>query len=255
MSGKEATKPVRKGEELNEKDLKRFLVDNGLIHDEKSEMIVGQFQNGYSNLTYQLNIEEKEYVLRRPPYSAPKRGHDMGREFKVLHSLHKVFDKTPRVYAYSEDPEILGVPFYIMEKVNGIILTTKEAGDRKLTPSEFVNISDTWLDTFVELHGLDYKKAGLESLGRPQGYVARQVTNWGKQYLAAATARRNSTTTALSLRATTAQRASTRATTNAAHDSSMADPTANGRSPQRRASVKRCNSKPDRRAVFPANTC
>jgi aminoglycoside phosphotransferase (APT) family kinase protein len=187
MSGKEATIPVRKGEELNEKDLKRFLVDNGLIHDEKSEMIVGQFQNGYSNLTYQLNIEEKEYVLRRPPYSAPKRGHDMGREFKVLHSLHKVFDKTPRVYAYSEDPEILGVPFYIMEKVNGIILTTKEAGDRKLTPSEFVNISDTWLDTFVELHGLDYKKAGLESLGRPQGYVARQVTNWGKQYLAAAT--------------------------------------------------------------------
>jgi aminoglycoside phosphotransferase (APT) family kinase protein len=138
MSGKEATIPVRKGEELNEKDLKRFLVDNGLIHDEKSEMIVGQFQNGYSNLTYQLNIEEKEYVLRRPPYSAPKRGHDMGREFKVLHSLHKVFDKTPRVYAYSEDPEILGVPFYIMEKVNGIILTTKEAGDRKLTPSEFM---------------------------------------------------------------------------------------------------------------------
>ncbi len=187
MSVKEVTKPVRKGEELNEKDLKRFLQSHGLIRDEKSEMTVGQFQNGYSNLTYQLNIEEKEYVLRRPPFSAPKRGHDMGREFKVLDSLHKVFDKTPAVYAYTEDPKILGVPFYIMEKVEGIILTTKEASERKLPPSEFRTISDTWLDTFVELHGLDYKAAGLGSLGRPEGYVARQVTNWGKQYLAAAT--------------------------------------------------------------------
>ena len=187
MSVKEETKPVRKGEELNEKDLKRFLQSHGLIKDKKSEMTVGQFPNGYSNLTYQLSIEEKKYVLRRPPFSAPKRGHDMGREFKVLDSLHKVFDKTPKVYAYTEDPTILGVPFYIMEKIEGIILTTKEAGNRKLAPSEFGTISDTWLDTFVELHGVDYKAAGLGSLGRPEGYVARQVTNWGKQYLAAAT--------------------------------------------------------------------
>jgi len=187
MSGKELTKPVREGEELNEKDLKRFLLRHGLIQDEKSEMLVGQFQNGYSNLTYQLNIEEKEYVLRRPPFSAPKRGHDMGREFKVLDSLHTVFDKIPEVYAYTEDPKILGVPFYIMEKVEGIILTTKEVGERELAPTEFRTISDTWLDTFVELHAVDYKAAGLGSLGRPEGYVARQVTNWGKQYLAAAT--------------------------------------------------------------------
>ncbi len=187
MSGKELTKPVRKGEELHEKNLKRFLLRQGLIQDEKSDMLVGQFQNGYSNLTYQLNIEDKEYVLRRPPFSAPKRGHDMGREFKVLHSLQTVFNKTPEVYAYSEDDEILGVPFYIMEKVDGIILTTREAGERNIAPSEFRTIANTWLDTFVELHGVDYEASGLGSLGRPEGYVARQVTNWGKQYLAAAT--------------------------------------------------------------------
>ncbi|NNJ87803.1 MAG: phosphotransferase, partial [Eudoraea sp.] len=119
MSEKELTKPVRKGEELNEKDLKRYLLRRGLIQDEKSEMLVGQFQNGYSNLTYQLTIEDKEFVLRRPPFSAPKRGHDMGREFKVLDALHSVFDKIPEVFAYAEDPKILGVPFYIMEKVDG----------------------------------------------------------------------------------------------------------------------------------------
>ncbi|MGB5376411.1 phosphotransferase family protein [Muriicola sp.] len=187
MPETEVTRPVRKGEELNERDLKRFLFQKGLIEDQNSKMSVGQFQNGYSNLTYQLTIEEKKYVLRRPPFSAPKRGHDMGREFKVLHALHQLFDKTPKVFAFTEDPKILGVPFYIMEKVDGIILTTKEARERQLLPSEFKTIADTWLDGFVELHGLDYSAAGLASLGRPEGYVARQVTNWGKQYLAAAT--------------------------------------------------------------------
>lgn len=187
MPEKELTKSVRKGEELDQENLKRFLKGHGLINHEKSDLVIGQFYNGYSNLTYLLKIEEKEYVLRRPPFSAPKRGHDMGREFKVLHTLHRVFDKTPETYAYSEDTAILGAPFYIMEKVDGIILTAKEAQERNIAASGFRTIADTWLDTFVELHGVDYQAAGLESLGRPQGYVGRQVTNWGKQYLAAAT--------------------------------------------------------------------
>ncbi|MCG2459731.1 phosphotransferase family protein [Flavobacteriaceae bacterium F89] len=181
------TKAVRKGEELNEGNLKKFLMAEGLIGDIKSELIVGQFSNGYSNLTYLLRIDKKEFVLRRPPFSAPKRGHDMGREFKVLHNLHKVFGKTPMAYVHSADEKILGAPFYIMEFVNGIILTAKEARERNITPSEFGTIADTWLDAFVELHQVDYKAAGLESLGRPKGYVSRQVINWGKQYLAAAT--------------------------------------------------------------------
>lgn len=111
----------------------------------------------------------------------------MGREYKVLSRLHTIFDKTPITFAYSDDADILGAPFYIMNKVNGIILTAKEAHRRNSTPAEFGTISETWLDTFVQLHAVDYKAAGLESLGKPNGYVARQVENWGKQYLAAAT--------------------------------------------------------------------
>lgn len=187
MSGKEMTKTVRKGEELHEENLKRFLMQNGLVDDEKSDLDISQFYNGYSNLTYLLKMEDKEYVLRRPPFSAPKRGHDMGREFKVLHNLHKVFSKTPEAYVHCEDTDVLGAPFYIMSKVEGIILTAKEANERKISPPEFKTIADTWLDTFVELHQVDYKAAGLENLGRPEGYVERQVANWGKQYLAAAT--------------------------------------------------------------------
>lgn len=187
MSEKELTKTVRKGEELHEDNLKRFLMQHGLVDDEKSDLAVSQFYNGYSNLTYLLKIEKKEYVLRRPPFSAPKRGHDMGREFKVLHNLHKVFSKTPVAYAHCEGTDVLGAPFYIMNKVEGIILTAKEANDRKIVPLEFKTIANTWLDTFVKLHEVDYKAAGLETLGRPEGYVERQVTNWGKQYLASAT--------------------------------------------------------------------
>lgn len=187
MPEKELTQTVRKGEELHVENLKRFLLQNNLIDSEKSELIIKQFYNGYSNLTYLLKIEEKEYVLRRPPFAAPKRGHNMGREFKVLSKLHNVFEKTPVTYAYREDVEILGAPFYIMNKVEGIILTAREAKDRRVSPNEFKKISNTWLDTFVELHEVDYKAAGLESLGNPEGYVERQVKNWGKQYLTAAT--------------------------------------------------------------------
>ncbi len=181
------SKPVREGEELPKEKLKQFLFEHELIHSAMSEVKVLQFSNGYSNLTYLLEIEGKELVLRKPPHSAPKRGHDMGREYKVLHHLNPVFKKTPKVYAYSDDKKVIGAPFYIMEKVDGIILTAKSAQQKQITPQAFKTIANTWLDTFVAFHQIDYKAAGLTDLGRPEGYVERQVTNWSKQYIAAAT--------------------------------------------------------------------
>ena len=178
---------VRKGEELNEQPLKDFLHKNGLIEDSTSELNVSQFSTGFSNLTYLLEIENKELVLRRPPVGAIKRGHDMGREFKVLTGLNKEFSKAPIAYVYTEEADIIGASFYIMEKVDGIILSMNEALKRQISPSEFPIIADSWLDTFVELHDLDYEAVGLGDLGRPEGYVERQVRNWGKQYLKAAT--------------------------------------------------------------------
>ncbi len=178
---------VRKGEELNEENLKRFLLDNTLIEQVSSDLEVSQFSNGFSNLTYLLKIENKELVLRRPPFGAIKRGHDMGREFKVLSRLHKAFSKAPEAFAYTEDTDIIGASFYVMEKVDGIILSFKEAKKRNIPKIDFPTIANSWLDTFVELHQVDYKAIGLEDLGRPEGYVERQVSNWGKQYLKAAT--------------------------------------------------------------------
>ncbi len=164
-----------------------FLHHHDLLNNASAEIDIKQFSNGYSNLTYLIQTPEKEIVLRRPPFGAVKRGHDMGREFKVLSRLHKAFDKSPKALAFSDDPEILGAPFYIMEKKEGVILNLKEAKKRNVTPEQFGIISDKWLDTYVELHNVDYTSVGLSDLGRPEGYVERQVMNWGKQYLKAAT--------------------------------------------------------------------
>jgi aminoglycoside phosphotransferase (APT) family kinase protein len=178
---------VRKGEELPAVKLKQFLQENQLIGSIESELFVKQFTHGYSNLTYLLSIENKEYVLRKPPIGAIKRGHDMSREFKVQSAVKKEFSKVPKMFAYTDDAAVLGSEFYIMEKVEGIILNFKEAKKRAIPANDYKTIANAWLDTFTELHQLDYDAIGLTNLGKPEGYVERQVTNWGKQYLKAAT--------------------------------------------------------------------
>lgn len=178
---------VRKGEELDEMLIKKYLCDEGLITHLESNLEVSQFSNGYSNLTYLLSIENKAYVLRRPPAGAIKRGHDMGREYKVLSHLSKVLSKAPKTFAFEETGQLIGAPFYLMEKVEGTPITFKEAKESRITESDFKIISNSWLDTFKELHEVDYTSAGLEDLGKPDGYVERQVTNWSKQYYKAAT--------------------------------------------------------------------
>ena len=178
---------VRKGEELPEVTLKQYLHQLELISSIESDLFVEQFTHGYSNLTYLLQIENKEYVLRKPPKGAIKRGHDMSREFKVQSGVQKAFSKVPKMFGFSDDESILGSDFYIMEKVDGIILNFKEAKQRNIPQSEYKTIANSWLDTLVELHSVDYNAVGLSDLGKPEGYVERQVTNWGKQYLKAKT--------------------------------------------------------------------
>ena len=180
-------KKVREGEELDAGKLSLFLYQNGLMNNSHSEISVQQFSNGFSNLTYLLTVDEQEFVLRKPPLGAIKRGHDMGREYKVLSHLSKHFDKAPKTFVFEESGGIIGSPFYLMEKIEGVVINYREATKRALSSDDFKVISNTWLDAFVALHELDYKQVGLADLGRPAGYVKRQVTNWSKQYLKAAT--------------------------------------------------------------------
>ena len=178
---------VREGEELPEIPLKKYLKEINLIESIESDLVVKQFTHGYSNLTYLLQIENKEYVLRKPPKGAIKRGHDMSREFKVQSGVAKAFSKVPKMYGFSNDENILGSDFYIMEKMEGIILNYTTAKSRNITSNNYETIANSWLNTLVELHNVDYKSIGLGDLGKPEGYVERQVTNWSKQYVKAKT--------------------------------------------------------------------
>jgi len=176
------TVEVNKEEALPLDKLMQYLYENELVIDPKSKLETKRFAGGLSNLTYLLQVENKEYVLRRPPFGAVKRGHDMEREFKVLSNLKNEFSKIPKVHFFNHDDSVIGSSFYIMDKSDGIILNLKEAKNRNISENEFKIISNTWLNTFVELHGVNYKAAGLEDLGKPEGYVERQITNWAKQY-------------------------------------------------------------------------
>ena len=178
---------VRKGEELPEISLKKYLKEINLIKTVESELVVQQFTHGYSNLTYLLQIENNEFVLRKPPKGAIKRGHDMSREFKVQKGVAKAFSKVPKMFGFCDDERILGSDFYVMEKMEGIILNFKEAKTRNIAANDYKTIANSWLNTLVELHNVDYHNIGLGDLGKPEGYAERQVTNWGKQYIKAKT--------------------------------------------------------------------
>ncbi len=171
--------PIRSGEELDAAALEAYLLEH--VSGAKGELEVSQFPRGFSNLTYLVKLGDTELVLRRPPFGANiKSAHDMNREYRILKALEPVYDKVPRVLTYCDDPSVIGAPFYAMERLNGAIL--RNAASPSMTPLVMRRASTALLDALVELHGLDYHKAGLGDLGKPRGYVARQVSGWSGRY-------------------------------------------------------------------------
>lgn len=174
---------IRSGEELENSRLEPYLQANLGI---SGELAVAQFPRGFSNLTYLLRLGETELVLRRPPFGANiKSAHDMGREYRILSALKPVYPKVPKALLYCQDEAILGAPFYVMERLNGVILRNKAS--LELTPTLMHGLSEALLDALVELHQFNYARAGLGDLGKPEGYVERQVAGWSKRYEAART--------------------------------------------------------------------
>ncbi|HET7874328.1 MAG TPA: phosphotransferase family protein [Methylomirabilota bacterium] len=144
---------------------------------------VTQFPGGHSNLTYLLRYGEQEFVMRRPPLGpvAPK-AHDMGREYRALEALWPVFPPAPRPYCYREDSSVIGAPFYVMERRRGIVIR------RELPPQWAHNVglrglvSEAMVDVMVALHAVDWRAAGLGDLGRPEGFMQRQVHGWAERW-------------------------------------------------------------------------
>ena len=172
---------TRPGEELDARKLEAWL--RHALPDLGGPLEITQFPKGYSNLTYLLRGGEREVVLRRPPFGAKiKTAHDMGREYRILSRLIDTYPKIPRPLAYCEDEAVLGAPFYLMERVQGIILRTKPPEALELTPTLMGRISESFINNLAEIHGIDYVATGLGELGKPEGYVTRQVEGWIKRY-------------------------------------------------------------------------
>jgi aminoglycoside phosphotransferase (APT) family kinase protein len=151
-------------------------------HDMPGAVEVLQFPRGYSNLTYLLRVTSpsgaaREVVLRRPPVGVKiASAHDMGREHRILSGLSKVWSKVPRTIGYEENEEALGTPFYVMERVEGVIFRAKQPKGIALGSLDGKALSTTLIDTLAEIHGLDITAAGLSDLGKPAGYNTRQVS-------------------------------------------------------------------------------
>ena len=177
---------IRKGEELDKQNLAVYLKSK--LADFDGEVQIKQFPEGFSNLTYLIETKNQEYVLRKPPLGANiKSAHDMSREFNVLSLLEPVYDKIPKPIIFCEDENIIGSPFYLMERVKGIILRNHIPQGLDLTPDHFRKLSVQTIENLVDLHNLELEKSKLISLGKPKGFVKRQVKGWSERYFRAET--------------------------------------------------------------------
>ncbi len=178
---------VRVDERFDEARLADYLRDKLDAADQP--LHVRQFGGGHANLTYLLQYGEGEdaveYVLRRPPLGpVAKSSHDMNREYRALSKLWRGFPCAPRAYLYCEDPEIIGADFFVMERRHGIVVrgAVPEIFGGGADPVANRKLSEVVIDTLVEFHQVKPASVGLEGLGKPDGFLERQVRGWAGRY-------------------------------------------------------------------------
>jgi len=146
-------------------------------------MTVEQFPGGHSNLTYLLRFGTHDFALRRPPFGpVPPKAHDMARECRILSAIHPVFPLAPKPYLLCEDPSIIGSTFYIMERRQGVVVRYEEPPELANQPERRRRVSESVVDTLADLHLVDIEAHGLNALGKPGGFVERQVQGWTQRW-------------------------------------------------------------------------
>jgi len=167
---------------LNQKVLRDYLSKH-IENFPNKPLEIKQFSTGVSNLTYLIQSGDWEAVLRRPPSGPlPPKAHDMKRESHLLQKLHPLYSYIPKPYLYCDDKDIMGVPFYVMERKQGVVLDDKFPEGFKVTNELCIEISVAVVDALAQLHLVDYKKADLTSFGYPEGFLERQVNSWISRY-------------------------------------------------------------------------
>ncbi len=180
MSVDNAAIAVRPGESVDATAVDRCLKAN--IEGLTGQPNIRQYPSGASNLTYAVDYPGRSLVLRRPPSGdKPKSGHDMGREYRIMNALKDDY-AVPKTLFYTEDSSIIGAPFYVMERVEGVLIKQGIPEEWKWGAAEGRQLCTAFFDKLIELHAIDYKAVGLGDFGKPEGYVERQILGWDKRY-------------------------------------------------------------------------
>jgi len=182
------TRPVRPTEQLDSSRLAAYLRAHlpawriaGL--DLSRNLELEQFPGGHSNLTYLVRFGDVELVLRRPPFGpVPPSAHDVAREYRWLTALHPVFPLAPRPYLLCDDAGVVGAMFYVMERRRGLVVRDEEPPELANRPDARRRVSEELVDTLADLHTIDVTRDGLSSLGKPAGFVERQVRGWTERW-------------------------------------------------------------------------
>lgn len=183
------TAPIRPDEQFDEERVARYLHRQVPDLFPSEAIAFDQFPGGAANLTYRASTESgNEFVLRRAPLGVVAQGgHDMEREYRVLASLWSEFPLAPRAYHFCADPGVMGKSFFVMERRHGHVV--RKAWPSPLAEDEGARLSaaETLVDGLADLHAIEPSFVGLEELGRPSGFVERQIAGWAKRWDAAAT--------------------------------------------------------------------
>ncbi|MDG2048592.1 MAG: phosphotransferase family protein [Myxococcota bacterium] len=175
---------VRPGEELDWAKIEEYLrqaLPSDLSIDGAFEVL--QFPNGAANLTYLIRLGKQEFVLRRPPFGTLAPGaHDMKREYKVLSRLWKQFDRAPRAVLFCDDHQVAGADFFVMERKRGEVIRGVIPQSMRGHTDVGRRVGQALVRAIAEFHQLDPESCGLSDLGRPMGFVERQVKGWKKRW-------------------------------------------------------------------------
>jgi aminoglycoside phosphotransferase (APT) family kinase protein len=175
---------VRQDERFDEQRLADYLRDK--LPGADQPLTVRQFGGGVANLTYLLDYGTHEYVLRRPPLGpVAKSAHDMKREYSVLSVLHRVFPYAPQAFLYCEDSGIIGSDFFVMERRHGVVVRRALPEIYAAEPDAARRMSMALIDALADFHAVDYAAIGLSNLGKPSGYMERQIEGWYRRWQAA----------------------------------------------------------------------
>jgi len=175
------TAPVRKGEDLDWQALDRHL--KLVLPHLEGEVEISQFSGGNSNLTYRLKYVNDDLVIRRPPFGTKaKTAHNMHREYRIMNALKPVYPSVPDTLYYSDDESIIGAEFYVMRKVDGVLISHQLPSAWNFTAEDTRRLCTSFWEKLIELHQVDYIAAGLADFGKPEGYVERQVSGWNRRF-------------------------------------------------------------------------